>query len=90
MVDYNTLGNPTEIAAAKKLAGAHAETLCVPPGTEMVWTPDGVKQLITGDEKPLWTFFVDYVKTALNLPPYVAPVAPRPVVPTPTPQNPAA
>jgi hypothetical protein len=51
-----------------------------------VWTPEGVRHLITPDPKPLWLNFLAFTKTAAEVLP-VAP-APKPAAPAPAPIHP--
>ena len=62
-----------ERAAAKKLAGEHADALVMLEPMQ-VWTPEGVRHLITPDPTPLWVNFLAFTKTAGE----VLPVAPAP------------
>lgn len=74
-VNYNTLGTPAQIAMAKTLAGGDADTMCIVPDTRVaVWTPMGARELIKDESPaPLWTSFIDFVKTVPDCVPAVEP-----------------
>ena len=71
--NWNTLGTEAQIAMAKTLAGSEANTMCVIPETPfVVWTPMGVRQLVVPENlAPLWTAFIDFVKTVPDCVPAV-------------------
>lgn len=72
-----------ERAASKVLAGTHADVMTTTAGTQQIWTPDGQFQLVTPDDKPLWTRFLSFIKAVPKRVVEPAPVVATPVVPPP-------